>query len=138
MNFEIIRQPQSAPGDFYVDSNCCTSCGVPQVVAPDLVGWIDEQMSQCYWKKQPETEQELEQAFAVFDAQELGCHRYAGSDPKIQARIGTENCDHVINPLSSASGEANPDPPSFSTESGFFERIWARIFGRSRKFLRSK
>src|SRR5271155_5331318 len=103
MNFEIIRErePRSAPGDFYVENSCCISCGVPQVAAPDLVGWTDAEMSQCYWKRQPETKEELEQAFAIFDGQELGCHRYAGSDPKIQARIGTENCDHPVSSIAS-------------------------------------
>lgn len=87
-------ESQSAPGDFYVDSSCCASCGVPQVVAPDLVGWTDPQKpSGCYWKKQPENPHELNQAFAIFDHQELGCHRYAGTDPGIQERIGKEHCD---------------------------------------------
>src|ERR1700677_4749218 len=77
------HEPTSVSGDFYVENHCCTSCGVPQVVAPDLVGWIDEGMGHCYWKKQPETHEEMRQAFAIFDSQELGCHRYAGYDPEI-------------------------------------------------------
>jgi hypothetical protein len=91
--FRIIREATSAPEDFYVDSNCCTACGVPQVVAPDLVGWTNGNHLQCRWMKQPSDPAELEQAFAVFDVQELGCHRYAGTDPEIQKRIGYENCD---------------------------------------------
>ncbi|HEY9126263.1 MAG TPA: hypothetical protein VIM62_04010, partial [Acidobacteriaceae bacterium] len=58
MDFQILhqREEQSAPGDFYVESGCCISCGVPQAVAPDLVGWIeDEKFLRCYWIKQPET-----------------------------------------------------------------------------------
>ena len=90
------REPVSAPGDFYVENRCCTSCGVPQAVAPSLVGWIDEPMSHCYWMKQPETPEELRQAFLIFDGQELGCHRYAGQDPEIQARLGPENCDNAL------------------------------------------
>jgi hypothetical protein len=26
-------------GDFYLQQGCCVSCGVPQAVAPALVGW---------------------------------------------------------------------------------------------------
>ena len=129
MNFEIIRQPRSAPGDFYVENHCCIFCGVPQVAAPDLIGWTDERNAQCYWKKQPETGQELEQAFAVFDGQELGCHRYGGSDPKIQTRIGTENCDHPVSYIASTV-DSYSTVPSFWTEAGLFERLWAKIFGR--------
>ena len=56
------REPTSAPGDFYVENRCCVSCGVPQVVAPDLVGWENNGGSHCYWKKQPETPDEMRQA----------------------------------------------------------------------------
>jgi hypothetical protein len=91
-----VPEPTSAPGDFYVDSNCCTACGVPQVVAPDLVGWTAEKIPQCRWKKQPSAPAEFQQAFAIFDSQELGCHRYAGTDPEIQKRVGIENCDFPL------------------------------------------
>jgi hypothetical protein len=29
-------------GDFYVEDGCCAACGVPQAVAPDLVGWRED------------------------------------------------------------------------------------------------
>ncbi len=62
----------SAPGDFYaVDSRG------RQV---DLIGWVDREQSHCIWNKPPETQGELEQAFAAFDASEIGCYRYAGPD----------------------------------------------------------
>src|SRR5580658_1040883 len=85
-------EPTSAPGDFYVEDKCCVFCGVPQVVAPDLVEWVNgREIPHCRWKKQPSTPEELKQAFAIFDGQELGCHRYAGIDPAVQERIGFEN-----------------------------------------------
>jgi hypothetical protein len=77
-----------------VENECCVGCGVPQVVAPDLVGWNNDKNPSCYWKKQPETPDEMRQAFAIFDGQEVGCHRYAGHDPAILARVGSENCDY--------------------------------------------
>jgi hypothetical protein len=49
----------------HVENHCCTSCGVPQLVASDLVGWIDEGMSHSYWQKQPETHEEMRQALAI-------------------------------------------------------------------------
>lgn len=88
--------PESVSGDFYVERHCCTSCGYPLVLAPALIGWADAQRSHCYWMKQPETREELRQAFLIFQGQELGCHRYAGTDPEIQARLAPENCDHPL------------------------------------------
>ena len=86
---------RSAQQNFYVENTCCASCGIPQVVAPDLVGWRDDGGPlDCRWIKQPSTEEELQQAFAIFDSQELGRHRYRGTDPKIQARIGSQHCDN--------------------------------------------
>ena len=52
-------------------------------------------MNHCVWKKQPETHEELEQAFAAFDACCLGCYRYAGNDPTIIERLGPEYCDQA-------------------------------------------
>ena len=91
-------KPDSAfvPGDFYVEDKCCTLCGVPQMVAPDLIGKSDTGYGNCYWKKQPETPAEMEQAFAIFEVQELGCHRYAGTDEVVQLRIGLEHCDLTL------------------------------------------
>ena len=44
---------ESRNGDFYVQQGCCLSCGVPQEVAPTLVGWRDNQNStDCYWIRQ--------------------------------------------------------------------------------------
>ena len=86
--------PESAPGDFYVPNGECVSCGAPHTVAPDLIGWAGKPGSHCIWKKQPETQKELEQAFAAFDFNCVGCYRYAGTDTSIMERIGVDRCDH--------------------------------------------
>ena len=107
--------PQSAPGDFYVVNDECISCGAPHAVAPDLIGWATNvEYDHCIWKKQPGTPEELEQAFAAFDASEVGCYRYAGGDPKIIARIGSDFCDHVgIRPDRTERREAEEFPFEF-------------------------
>jgi len=80
--------------EFYVQQGRCLSCGVSQEVAPTLVGWRDVQNStDCYWIRQPRTPDELEQAIKVVRAQELDCHRYAGTNPKIVRRLPTAQCD---------------------------------------------
>ena len=119
-----IPEPTSVPGDFYVENRCCAFCGVPQAVAPDLVEWTDDSKSpHCRWKKQPSSDEELQRAFAIFDGQELGCHRYAGIDPDIQRRIGAENCDYPL-PLVEPSL-----PDDLPPKRGFWSRL-LRKFGR--------
>lgn len=90
--------PQSSPGDFYVVNGECLSCGLPHVLAPDLFGWeqLDaaEPYGHCVWKKQPETPDEFTRAIEVIRSSEAGCHRYAGSDPVVGRRVGSEFCDH--------------------------------------------
>jgi hypothetical protein len=55
------------------------------------------------WKKQPQTQAELELAIAVLDAQELDCHRYAGTDPAILERVWSSYCDYPVQPANSAA-----------------------------------
>jgi hypothetical protein len=125
--------PKSAPGDFYVEKGQCLACGVPHVVAPDLVGWTDEKVLHCFWKKQPETPAELERAIAVLEAQELECHRYAGTDPAILNRVSSSYCDY---PLPSAHVPLQTDPPLprfalLDDRPSLLARVWRVITGRS-------
>jgi hypothetical protein len=91
--------PQSAPGDFYVVNDECASCGLPHVLAPDLVGWADVGTSHCFWKRQPETPEELRQAIDVIRNSEVGCHRYAGDDPAVISQVGWEYSDSPRRPM---------------------------------------
>jgi hypothetical protein len=93
---------------------------VPIAAAPDLIGWTDARELHCYWKKQPETAYELNQAFKIFEGQELGCHRYAGNDPEIQKRVGYENCDDRSLPIWRGGAE------------NFSKAFWKRISARRR------
>ena len=38
---KIPKTGQTMAG-FYVEEGCCMSCGVPQSIAPELVGWREE------------------------------------------------------------------------------------------------
>ena len=68
--------PSSVPGDFYVINECCLACGAPQSIAPNLIG-TESPSHHCFWKKQPETPAEVDQAIKIILTQELDCHRYA-------------------------------------------------------------
>ena len=128
--------PKSAPGDFYVEETCCTSCGVPQAIAPDLVGWIDEGLQQCYWIKQPQTADELDRAIQIIHTQEIGCHRYSGSDRTMLRRLPAEQCDHLRPDFKLGyirNFDSNGPPPKFSLStsgegSGVFGRLWKEFF----------
>jgi len=109
------------------------------MVAPDLVGWVDEPISHCYWKKQPETPSEFEQAFKIFEGQELGCHRYAGHDPAIQMRVGYECSDHAPLtaprtplPLNRIESQHWGQPKIVELETQKLPTLWSRIFRRHR------
>ena len=97
------RHPDSASGDFYAVYGACASCGLPEVVAPDLIAGGGASGDHCVWKKQPETPEELGQAIKVLQTQDLDCHRYAGKNPEILARLPPENCDYPLKPTGSTA-----------------------------------
>jgi hypothetical protein len=124
----------SAPGDFYVQDVCCTSCGVPQAEAPDLVGWANEDHTLCYWKKQPETPEELDRAIRVLNAQELMCHRYAGKDPYVLHRVDPHCCDY-FHQVAKRGPQPKIPMASFQLtlrESGLghLRRLWNRLLNQ--------
>jgi hypothetical protein len=53
--------PSNAPGDFYVAKDECITCGAPEAEAPDLMAF-DESENSCYFRRQPSTPTELDQA----------------------------------------------------------------------------
>lgn len=129
---KFVPHPKSALGDFYVVKGECLACGVPHVVAPDLAGWTGEKIPHCYWKKQPETPAELERAVGVLEAQELECHRYAGTDPAILDRLLSAYCDYPKQPPS-ALQQTDPQPPRFALiddRPGAITRAWRMVKGR--------
>jgi hypothetical protein len=81
--FDIVQRPpdhNNVPGDFYVDANCCTLCGVPEYYAPDLFG-SDEWG--CWVRRQPVTPEEEKRMLIVMRTQDLGCIEYGGKDDRI-------------------------------------------------------
>jgi hypothetical protein len=143
MDFE---QGQSEREGFYVQEECCTSCGVPQSIAPELVGWRrddGEITEQCYWIRQPANADELTAVVKIIHAQELGCHRYAGNDPEILRRLPAQECD-VIRPdlavrwrssseIRSSLG-VSTTAPKFSLSAserahGMLAKLWRWLFG---------
>jgi hypothetical protein len=70
----------------------CLICCVPEAEAPDLIGFYEDPSgghgnSHCYFKKQPETPEELERAVDAMSVACCGAYRYGGNDPDILRRL---------------------------------------------------
>ena len=87
---------KNVSGDFYVEDGCCITCMVPEVHAPDLMSF-DEDNAHCFVSKQPTNENEIYQAIKAIWAAEVGCIRYGGRDSEILRRLAEvgvpERCD---------------------------------------------
>ena len=91
--------PLNARGDFYVENTECITCGWPHVAAPDLMEWERDDESReahCYFKKQPETQYEIEQALKAIEGSCCGALRYRGSDPEIIKKLRDARCGNAI------------------------------------------
>ena len=85
----LKRYPKNVPGDFFVEDGMCISCGVPEYEAPDLMTHDanDEVIYHCYFKKQPSTPEELEQAIQAVACSCCEGVKYGGDDPKVRQRL---------------------------------------------------
>ena len=84
--------PENAPGAFYVEKDRCITCRAPESVAPDLIGFYEDpsgtnRKSHCYFKKQPETAEELDRAIKAVRVSCCGAYHYAGADPTVKEKL---------------------------------------------------
>ena len=90
--------PKNAAGPFYVLNGCCTACGVPTALAPELFDF--DSTDNCYVKRQPTSDNEKEKVLRVLRAQELECVRYCGTDEAVLRRLAeageAHQCDHPL------------------------------------------
>src|SRR5215213_5006329 len=81
------RYPENSQGDFYVENGVCITCGAPEAEAPDLIEHSKIEYGHCYFKKQPETEDEIERAINAIAVSCISGLRYGGTDEKILKRL---------------------------------------------------
>ncbi len=78
-----------AKDEIYVQNDCCTGCGVPYQLAPEL--FVNGEHG-CSLQRQPATSTELRQALRVLRTQDLGCVRYRGQNPRVLAVLSQIGC----------------------------------------------
>jgi hypothetical protein len=100
----------------HVETDCCTSCGIPWTYAPEVFG---EGEQSCLVVKQPQTPTEMRRVLRVFQYQDLNCVRYAGGEPRILAILERAGCadacgpytrNEAWKPISSAKSRAASRP----------------------------
>ena len=90
----------NALGDFYVVDGMCIACTAPEHEAPDLMAHDTAHASyHCYFKRQPETAEELEQAVMAVAVGCCGAVRYGGTNPVVLHRLEqmgvADTCDRA-------------------------------------------
>ncbi|MDQ2800503.1 MAG: ferredoxin [Armatimonadota bacterium] len=96
-----VRNPLNAPGPFYVEGGLCLHCCLPEAEAPELIGVEyegDYLTNGCFFKKQPETPEELDQAIDAMSVNCVATLRYGGEDLAILRRLNElglrSQCDY--------------------------------------------
>ncbi|MBB2145393.1 hypothetical protein GM921_07855 [Pedobacter sp. LMG 31464] len=91
------RHELNVQGDFYVEKDSCTLCGAPEVEA---MGLMAHSAGGCYFIRQPETEEEIEQAINAIAVSCVSAVRYGGTDQKIIKRLYAlkleSECDYIM------------------------------------------
>lgn len=83
------RVPENAAGDFYVEAGLCTRCCLVHGEAPDLLNDPTQPFDECYFRRQPQTPEEVAQAISAIWVSEMCALRYAGTDEAIIAKLRT-------------------------------------------------
>jgi hypothetical protein len=113
----IPPYPKNAPGDFYVENGCCLKCEALYYEAPDLMAHDEEgDDPHCYFKKQPETPEEVERAVMACYISCVRAVRYTGRNPKILKRFRElgriDSCDTLVGGVSFEGGK-KPNPEDY-------------------------
>jgi hypothetical protein len=81
------RVPENAPGDFYVMAGLCTQCCIVHGAAPELLNDPKAPFTECFFRRQPQTPEEVERAISAICVSEMCALRYAGNDQAIIAKL---------------------------------------------------
>jgi hypothetical protein len=87
--------PANVPGPFYVENGCCMSCAVPESVAPELFGWLEDE-PHCYVKRQPESPEEMAQMLEAMCSSEADCIRARSCSPEFLLELSRRHCENLV------------------------------------------
>jgi hypothetical protein len=85
---------------FYIETDCCLTCGQPIEIAPELFDWGEHA---CFLKRQPKTNAEIDRAIRAMWVSEADCIHYAGNDARILKRLGQAGMSYVADDPRAAS-----------------------------------
>ena len=84
-------------GDFYVEDGECMACTLPASEAPSLIAEDESDGGyHCYFKKQPSTQEEIDDAVSAIAVSCCGAVQYKGHNESIIQAIITEGCEDKI------------------------------------------
>jgi hypothetical protein len=92
------RTPLNAGGDFYVEKDMCLACMAPESEAPELMSF--DQETGCYFKRQPQTPEEVGHALEAIRYSCIEALRYAGNDRSALERLRAKGCESQCDALS--------------------------------------
>ncbi len=105
----FVRYYKNAPGPFYVVDGECMCSGLAPAEVPELLsedptgpGVNGEGYYYCYFGRQPETPEEIENAIRAMAVSETTALRYGGDNPAILQRLSDLGLDFLCD---------NPVPP---------------------------
>jgi len=124
------RVPQNAPGDFYVEAGLCTRCCLVHGEAPELLNDPEQPFEECFFRRQPQTREEIEAAISAIGVSEMGALRYGGTDPEIIAKLRARHCAIACDHTQEGIAWRTPRTQSSSAPTLSW---WQRIFRGGRK-----
>lgn len=101
---QFERIPLNTEGDFYVVKETCLTCLAPHHEAPELLG-LDEETG-CYFRRQPQTAEEMEHAVEAVRVSCVEALRYSGKDPLVLERLRAKGCQAQSDRLSPGDVDA--------------------------------
>lgn len=120
------RVPQNVPGDFYVEVGLCTQCCIVHGEAPDLLNDPAQRFDECFFRRQPQTHEEVERAITAMSLSEMEALRYGGTDPEIVAMLLARGCARLCDHTPEGVAARRTRFPRIVGRRGF----WQWLFGR--------
>ncbi len=98
--YKIERHLLNAAGGFFVEYGACTACDAPRTEAPGLIDY--DTNGHCYFKRQPQTPDEIVQAVSAVHVSCLEAVLYDGVDLDILAQLKQMPCRSIPEPQQTA------------------------------------